>query len=152
MDLYYYAQIDENGKCYAVSQLSEEILTDNLIRIDSYDETLLGRQYGNGEWISPSEPEPERQSIPPVTNEEVIQATMEVRAMMDVLADQGAASETSRLSGNNDTHLSRYDFWRKAYFKNHTKVNTLQRLTEGGVLTQDEVNGIVEDRIAEFGV
>ena len=152
MDMYFYAQLDENKKCFAVSQLSGEVINVNLIRIDAFDETLMGKLYVDGEWVAPAEPEQERPGIAPVTNEEVIQATMEVRAMMDVLMDQGALPEKARVGGKKDRHLPRYEFWRKSYFRNHANANTLQQLAEGGVLTQKEVDGIVADRIAELGV
>ena len=151
MEQYNYAQIDENGKCFAVSQLGGEVLSDELIRIDSYDETFMGKQYINGEWVTLPEPEPGPPGLPPVTNEEVIQATMEVRAMMDVLMDKGAVSEPARLKGGKDAHSTQHDFWRNSYFKNHANKNTLQRLADGGVLTQKEVDGIVSDRIEKFG-
>ena len=99
-----------------------------------------------------SEPGPVFPCIPPVTNEELMQATMHVTAMMDLLIDQGELSVRQRPDGNADTHLSRYDFWRQSYFRKHTTEYTLQRLVDGWVLTQDEVEGIVADRVAEFGV
>ena len=98
----------------------------------------------------PPEPElsePTPQSIPPVTNEEVIQATMYVAAMMDVLLDQGVSPKPLPIDSNTGTTSPRYDFWRQSYLKNHTTAYTLQRLVDGGILTQDEVVGIVSDGI-----
>ena len=150
--MYYYAQIDQSGVCYAISELNAEVLSDNLIRIDSYDETFLNRQYINGEWVLL--PVQESQSAPVVTNEELMKATMDVRAMMDVLLVKGATSEPDRLEGStkDDAHLEQYNFWQESYSKDYVSANTLQRLADGGVLSQKEVDGIKLERISRFGV
>ena len=41
----YYAQIDDNGIVRGISQLSNQINQKNLILIESYDESLLGKKW-----------------------------------------------------------------------------------------------------------
>ena len=45
-----YAQLNDNRVCIAVSDLSGEVIADNMIRIDNFDTTLLGKKYNNGSW------------------------------------------------------------------------------------------------------
>jgi len=47
---YIYAELDENGRCKAVSKLSGEVIKDTMIRINEYDTSLLGMKYNNGTW------------------------------------------------------------------------------------------------------
>ena len=48
--MYIYAELNKNNICKAVSELSGEVIKDTMIRIDSYDESLLGKKYNNGIW------------------------------------------------------------------------------------------------------
>lgn len=67
-----YAQLDNNNVCIGISQLSGEIQAENMLQIESYDVTLLGKKYENGKWIElpkpPAEPTPKEP-----TNTEVLQ-------------------------------------------------------------------------------
>ena len=56
---YYYAQIDENNSCIAVSDLSGKVTADNMLRLETYDTSLLGKKYNNGVWEEVPKPEPE---------------------------------------------------------------------------------------------
>ena len=56
---YYYAQIDENNICIAVSDLSGKVTADNMLRLEIYDTSLLGKKYNNGVWEEVPQPEPE---------------------------------------------------------------------------------------------
>ena len=56
---YYYAQIDENNICIAVSDLSGKVTADNMLRLETYDTSLLGKKYNNGVWEKVPQPEPE---------------------------------------------------------------------------------------------
>ena len=49
-----YAEIDENNICVGVSELADYVEAENLIEIESYDITLLGKLYNNGEWVDPN--------------------------------------------------------------------------------------------------
>lgn len=46
----YYAQIDSNGIAYAVSELSGEVIADNLIPLASMDSAVLGKRWVGGVW------------------------------------------------------------------------------------------------------
>ena len=48
---YYYATLDENNIVTGVSNLSGEIIQANMISIDKYDNTLIGKKYINGEFV-----------------------------------------------------------------------------------------------------
>lgn len=56
---YYYAQIDESNICIAVSDLSGPVTADNMLRLETYDISLLGKKYNNGVWEDMPQPEPE---------------------------------------------------------------------------------------------
>ena len=57
---YLYAQIDENNICVAVSRLKSVVTADNIIRLATFDTSLLGKKYNNGAWEDvPQSPEPE---------------------------------------------------------------------------------------------
>jgi len=50
----FYAQIDNNNNMViGVSQLAEEISDQRLIRIDSYDESLIGKRWNGSAFIDP---------------------------------------------------------------------------------------------------
>lgn len=49
----HYAQIDSNSICFAVTQTSGSIEQPDMIAIDSYDTSLLGKVWSNGQWIDP---------------------------------------------------------------------------------------------------
>lgn len=59
---YIYAELDKNNICKAVSDLSGEVIKDTMIPLETYDISLLGMRYDNGEWVEvpvePVEPEP----------------------------------------------------------------------------------------------
>lgn len=65
---YFYAELNEDGVCKAVSMLSGIIEAPHMILIDEYDESLMGKKYNNGVWEEfayPVEPE----EILPMTEE-----------------------------------------------------------------------------------
>ena len=81
--MYKYAQIDSNNICFAVSYLSGEIITDDMIRISETDEPL-GKKYNNGIWEElPPQPEPE----PELNQLDIIQKA--------VLADNDNIAQTA---------------------------------------------------------
>lgn len=68
-----YAQLDMNNVCVGVSQLSGEVQAPNMLQIEHYDTTLMGKKYENGVWVElPPAPEP----IPEPTEEEIVQAEL----------------------------------------------------------------------------
>lgn len=61
-----YAQLDNNNICIGISQLSGEVQSENMLQIEHYDTTLLGKKYENGKWIELPKPPVE------LTEEELI--------------------------------------------------------------------------------
>ena len=64
----YYAQIDENGICYAVTQAAGAIEQGDMIEIASLDKSLLGKKRVGDIWedvpVEPEEPvEPEHDRV-----------------------------------------------------------------------------------------
>lgn len=70
--IYYYAQIDDDGICCGVSQLSGIVEHDNMIQLESYDMSLMGKLWTGTEWIeNPNPPEPPEPSTEP-TNQDIM--------------------------------------------------------------------------------
>lgn len=68
-----YAQLDMNNICTGISQLSGEVQAPNMLQIENYDTTLMGKKLEDGKWIKPPEkPKP----IPEPTENEIIQAEL----------------------------------------------------------------------------
>ena len=75
---YYYAQIDDDGICCGVSQLSGEVEHDNMIQLESYDMSLMGKLWTGTEWVeNPNPPEPVEPTTEP-TNQDIMD---ELKAM-----------------------------------------------------------------------
>lgn len=66
-----YAQLDSNNICIGISQLSGEIQKDNMLQIESYDVTILGKKYENGKWIELPKP-----PVEPTEEELIIAQTL----------------------------------------------------------------------------
>ncbi len=58
-----YAQIGEDGICFAVSSLSGLVNSSNLIRLETYDESLLGKKYEDGFWQEVPQPETQAKEL-----------------------------------------------------------------------------------------
>ena len=73
-EVYYYAQIDDDGICCGVSQLSGIVEHDNMIQLESYDMSLMGKLWTGTEWIdNPNPPEPVEPTTEP-TNQDIMDA------------------------------------------------------------------------------
>lgn len=48
--MYFYAQLNSSGVCFAVTQTSGPIDAPDMIPLDSYDVSYLDRTYANGAW------------------------------------------------------------------------------------------------------
>lgn len=69
---YYYAQIDDDGICCGVSQLSGIVEHDNMIQLESYDMSLMGKLWTGTEWVeNPNPPDPPEPSTEP-TNQDIM--------------------------------------------------------------------------------
>ena len=70
--IYYYAQIDDDGICCGVSQLSGIVEHDNMIQLESYDMSLMGKLWTGTEWVeNPNPPEPVEPTTEP-TNQDIM--------------------------------------------------------------------------------
>lgn len=67
-----YAQLDMNNVCVGLSQLSGEVQAPNMLQIEHYDTTLVGKKYENGVWVEVP-PEPVIPIPEEPTNTEVLQ-------------------------------------------------------------------------------
>ena len=54
----FYAQVNEENICIAVSRLSGEVAGANLIALSSFDSSLIGKKYENGAWTEQPQPTP----------------------------------------------------------------------------------------------
>lgn len=80
-----YAEIDENGKCFAVSDFGNNTLDKpTLIALDNYNIDVLGKIWTGTEWIEDITPVEEIIPTPPITNEEIYENQL---IIMSALAD-----------------------------------------------------------------
>lgn len=57
---FYYAQINEENICIAVSELSGDMSEySNLLKIESFDTSLMGKKWNGTDWEEVAQPEPE---------------------------------------------------------------------------------------------
>lgn len=78
----FYAQLNENKICIGVSQLSGEVIQDNMIEIQSFDNDKLWRKYENKAW---STEKFEPQSTAPISEFE--QLKVEQQVLSDTVAE-----------------------------------------------------------------
>ena len=56
----FYAQINDDNMCICVSNTGKATTTKpNMIQLETYDLTVLGKHYNNGVWEEVPQPEPE---------------------------------------------------------------------------------------------
>lgn len=68
--IWYYAQIDDDSICMGVSQLSGVVDKPNMIELESYDTSLMGKMWTGTEWIeNPNPPAPPEPSTEPTTQD-----------------------------------------------------------------------------------
>ena len=52
---WYYAQLNDVGRCVGVCQATAALpKAEQLVRLNSYDESRLGKSFVDGEWVSPA--------------------------------------------------------------------------------------------------
>ena len=78
----FYAQLNENNICIGISQLSGEVIQDNMIEIQSLDNDKLWRKYENKAWSSEKF---EPQSTAPISEFE--QLKLERQELSDTVAE-----------------------------------------------------------------
>lgn len=69
--LKYYAQIDVQNVCVGVSQLAGVVDADNLVELDSYDISVLGKVWQGGKWVDNPNKPTETELPPAVSNEQL---------------------------------------------------------------------------------
>lgn len=88
--MYCYAQLSEENICVGVSQLSGEVIADNMIPLEFYDSSLIGKRYQNGLWEDiPVEEMPE----PEPTEQELITAEV-LLGQAEILTNQEKIDKT----------------------------------------------------------
>lgn len=89
MEVHYYAQINDDNICDGVSQLSGIVDKPNMIELESYDMSVMGKLWTGSEWVDNPNPPVIEPKPEPVTNEEIkdlLLANME--GMADLYAEQ----------------------------------------------------------------
>lgn len=82
-----YAQINEKDYCIGVSSLSDEVLQDDMIYIENYDVSYIGRKYDrqNKKWTNEYLPKPEPQAS--VTLDDIKSDTAPIKETTTLTAD-----------------------------------------------------------------
>lgn len=94
----FYAQINEENICVGISQLSGEVIADDMIQIDSYDTSLLRKIWQNGEWIENPNPSPEPEPAPePTTTDELKELMLDLMEGQVTLFEMQLSSMESAL-------------------------------------------------------
>ncbi|OFV69245.1 hypothetical protein [Acetobacterium wieringae] len=102
--MYFYAQLNENKVCIGISQLSGEVIQDNLIEIPSADSGYLWKKFENGAWSTGSF---EPQSTAPISEFEELKVkntalqtdlTNTKLAMAELVEQQQADKLSSQLA------------------------------------------------------
>lgn len=74
MEIVYYAQIDDDNICRGVSQLSGHVDNPDMIEIESYDMSLMGKMWTGSVWVeNPNPPTPPEPTKEP-TNQDIMDA------------------------------------------------------------------------------
>jgi hypothetical protein len=93
-----YAQLNENNICTGISQLSEEVIQDNLIEIPLLDISYMWKKFENGAWSTETF---EPISTAPISEfdqlkidntnlkEQLAQTNADMQGLMDYLGQQG---------------------------------------------------------------
>ncbi|MDU1029427.1 MAG: hypothetical protein E7A50_08035 [Clostridiales bacterium] len=80
-----YAQINKDKICVGISQLNDVVQASNLVELEDYDLSVLGKKYEDGEWQDvPKDPTP-----PEPTQDEILQEKLS--RLSDKLDRQSAA-------------------------------------------------------------
>lgn len=70
MEVHYYAQINDDNICDGVSQLSGIVDKPNMIEMESYDMSVMGKMWTGSEWVeNPNPPDPPEPSTEPTTQD-----------------------------------------------------------------------------------
>ena len=81
----FYAQVDEEKICLAVSRLSGAVEAENLIEIPAFDTAIIGKKYVDGTWTEVDNPTPDPESSRLDRIDEQEQAILETAVNVDYL-------------------------------------------------------------------
>lgn len=86
--MHYYAQIDENNICFAVTQAAEVVSSLDMIPIQGLNTELLGKKWTGEDWEEvPAPEEPEEPEETPETPDRIAQIQEQNLIIMSALAD-----------------------------------------------------------------
>lgn len=83
--MHYYAQIDENNICFAVTQTAEAVSSLDMIPIQGLNTELLGKKWTGEDWEEV--PAPEEPEEPEETPDRIAQIQEQNLIIMSALAD-----------------------------------------------------------------
>ena len=91
MECYFYAQLDDDNIVVGVSQLSGKVSASNMIKIDDYDISLLGKRYNSdtGEFEEVPQLEPTIEST--IIEEQIYAETLYQTALLEMQMLEGGA-------------------------------------------------------------
>ena len=88
--MYIYAQLDKDGICIGVSNLSGEVNDVTMVRMDTYTFDVLGKRYVNGEWQDvPKEPIPPEPTQKEILQEKLSKLSDKLDRQSTILMDLG---------------------------------------------------------------
>lgn len=100
-----YAQINENGICFADSYLSGEVHADNMIPLNKNAVSPLGKKYNNGVWIEVEQPQlPQPESDTEIIMQSITELELqglEAQQQRELLAQQITDLELAILERGN---------------------------------------------------
>ena len=93
-----YARLDSNNVCIGISQLSGEIQTENMLQIESYDVTILGKKYENGKWIELPKPPVEPTEEELITSE-ILLSQVKMQEQLNLIDEVNAKILLNTMGG-----------------------------------------------------
>lgn len=78
--MFYHAEINKDSICFAVGASPNKVLGDNIVELQTYNESLLGQRYNNGTWEPVEIPE-----LPPTPLTETEQAILDTAVNVEYL-------------------------------------------------------------------
>ena len=85
---YFYAEINENNICYSLLDTPTTIEAENMIEVESYDMSLLGKRYIDGNWYVSDENETENDKNETENNENDTEFSETERIQAEMLLNQ----------------------------------------------------------------
>ncbi len=100
-----YAQINDNGICFADSYLSGEVHADNMIPLNENAVSPLGKKYNNGVWVEVEQPQlPQQESDTEIIMQSITELELqglEAQQQRELLAQQMTDLELAILERGN---------------------------------------------------